>query len=122
MVSKKTGFVIVFGVALLVVGIVHFNTTITGMVVAKETDSILIDVRTLPEYLESRIPDSILIPYDEIQSKIGNVANKDSEIIVYCRSGRRSSIAKNTLESLGYTNVKNLGGIIDWNGPTISGP
>ena len=122
MISKKIAITIFLGIAALVVGAAHLTNNITGFVVKGTENTVLIDVRTLPEYLENRIPDSILMPYDTMMFNIEEVVpDKDTEIIVYCRTGRRSAIAKETLRSMGYTNVKDIGGIIDWTGPTTSG-
>ena len=76
---------------------------------------IILDTRTREEYEESRIPGAILIPHDEILEKAEDVlADKDQLILVYCRSGRRSKLAAEDLVELGYTNIKEFGGIIDW--------
>lgn len=78
-------------------------------------EHIILDVREQDEYDEGHIPGSILIPYTEIENKaIEMLPDKDKLILVYCRSGRRSKIASETLSKLGYTNVKEFGGIIDW--------
>ena len=78
-------------------------------------DYILIDVRTKEEYAGGYIPTAINIPYDVIADNLPT-DNKDAKIIVYCRSGRRSSIADNTLTDLGYTNVVDFGGVSNWEG------
>jgi len=78
-------------------------------------DYILIDVRTAEEYASGHIPTAINIPYDVIADNLPT-ENKDAKIIVYCRSGRRSGIADGTLESLGYTNVIDFGGVSNWEG------
>ena len=76
---------------------------------------IILDTRTREEYEESHIPGAILIPHDEILEKAESIlTNKDQLILVYCRSGRRSKLAAADLVKLGYTNVKEFGGIIDW--------
>ena len=112
--------IILFGTLFLFVAS-PFRTT--GMTTLNTEDYVIIDVRTYPEHIESRIPDSILMPYDNIENMISNQEiEKDETIVVYCRSGRRSSIAKEKLVSMGYTNVIDIGGIVDWNGPTVSGP
>ena len=78
-------------------------------------DYIILDVRTQDEFDESRIPGAILIPYDEITEKAEDLlTDKDQLILVYCRSGRRSKLAAEALVELGYTNIKEFGGIIDW--------
>jgi len=83
-----------------------------------EIDSsiILLDVRTQEEHNESHIPNSILIPVDELEARAtSELKDKYAKIIVYCRSGGRSANASNILVNLGYTNVYNLlGGINSW--------
>ena len=76
---------------------------------------IILDVREQEEYDESHIPGAILIPYTEIENKAEEIlTDKNVQILVYCRSGRRSKIASESLAKLGYTDVKEFGGIIDW--------
>ena len=78
-------------------------------------DYILLDTRTQAEYDESHIPGAILIPYDEITQKAESILpDKSQLLLVYCRSGRRSKNAAKELCSLGYTDVREFGGIIDW--------
>ncbi len=75
----------------------------------------LLDVRTPEEYEEIHIPNSISLPLDRIKHDVGRVVpDKNAEIIVYCLSGARASSACSILGSMGYTNVKNLGGIHSW--------
>ena len=76
---------------------------------------IILDVRTQEEYDEGHIPGAIVISHEEIKEKAEEVLpDKDQLILVYCRSGRRSKIAAEALAALGYTNIKEFGGIIDW--------
>ena len=80
-----------------------------------ESGYIIIDARTQSEYDEGYIPGAILIPEYEIADRAEKeLPDKDQLILVYCRSGRRSKIASEELVKLGYTNVKEFGGIIDW--------
>ena len=80
-----------------------------------ESGYIIIDARTQEEYDEGHIPGAILIPEYEIADRAENeLPDKNQLILVYCRSGRRSKIAAEELVKLGYTNVKEFGGIIDW--------
>ena len=80
-----------------------------------KSDYIIIDARTQEEYDEGHIENAILIPEYEIQEKAPElIPDKNALILVYCRSGRRSKIASEALAELGYTNVKEFGGIIDW--------
>ena len=78
-------------------------------------EHIILDTREQDEFDEGHIPNAILIPYTEIENKAEEMLpDKDAQILVYCRSGRRSKIAAESLSKLGYTNVKEFGGIIDW--------
>lgn len=80
-----------------------------------ETDYIILDVRTQEEYDDDHIEGAILIPDYEIADSAENILNdKEQLILVYCRSGRRSKNAAAELASMGYSNVKEFGGIIDW--------
>lgn len=81
---------------------------------------IILDVRTQEEFDEAHIDGAILIPDYEIADKAESVLkDKDQLILVYCRSGRRSKLAAEELVKLGYTNVKEFGGIIDWPYETV---
>lgn len=78
---------------------------------------VLLDVRTQEEINNGHIPGALLLPYDEIDQKAAQLLpEKEKEIIIYCRSGRRSAIAKDSLEALGYTNVNDFGGMNRWQG------
>ena len=85
-------------------------------VIMNETDNfILLDVRTESEFQEMRIYGAILIPDFEIKDRAENeLPDKNAVILVYCRSGRRSASAAAELVRLGYTNVFDFGGIINW--------
>ncbi len=76
---------------------------------------ILLDVRTKDEYDQSHIDGAVLIPDNEIAAKAGEqLPDRSAVILVYCRSGRRSAGAAQQLIDMGYTNVYDFGGIIDW--------
>ena len=80
-----------------------------------EDNYIILDVRTEEEFAEGHIPNAILIPDFEIKNKAENILlDKNQLILVYCKSGRRSKLASEHLVEMGYTNVKEFGGIIDW--------
>ena len=75
-------------------------------------DPIWIDVRTMDEYNGGHVSEAENIPYTEIANGISTLSgNKDASIYVYCRSGRRSGIAKETLDDLGFRQVVNVGGL-----------
>ncbi len=81
----------------------------------EESDYIIVDAREQSEYDEGHIKGAIVIPYTEIEQKAEEMLpDKEQLILVYCRSGRRSKIAAQSLANMGYTNVKEFGGIIDW--------
>ena len=85
-----------------------------------ERDYIIIDARTQSEYDQGHIPGAIMIPEYEIADRAEKeLPDKNQLILVYCRSGRRSKIAAEELVKLGYTNVKEFGGIIDWEYETV---
>lgn len=83
-------------------------------------DVIILDVRTQSEFNEGHIPNAILLPYNDIKDKAGTIMpDTDKTILVYCRSGRRSELAVKDLINMGYTNVYDFGGIIDWTGDVV---
>ena len=76
---------------------------------------ILLDVRTIQEFIETRINGAILIPDYEIKQRAeAELPDKDAVILIYCRSGRRSALSADILAELGYRNVYDFGGIINW--------
>lgn len=76
---------------------------------------IILDVRAQEEYDEGHIPGAIVIPHTEVETRAEEeLPDKSQLILVYCRSGRRSKIAAETLVELGYTNIREFGGILDW--------
>ena len=79
------------------------------------TGYIILDVRSRQEYEEGHIPGAMLIPDSEIKDRAEvELPDKAQLILVYCRSGRRSKLAAQALVELGYTNIMEFGGIIDW--------
>ena len=98
-------------------GAVYMNITAeeAKQIMDTEDGYIILDVRTREEYDEGHIPGATQISHEEIAEKAEDVlTDKDQMILVYCRSGRRSKIAAEALVELGYTNIKEFGGIIDW--------
>ncbi len=80
-----------------------------------EKDIILLDVRTAEEYKEKHIPNSTLISLDALEAEASKkLPDKTATIFVYCRSGRRSASAYELLRKMGYSNVYDIGGIINW--------
>ena len=98
-------------------GAVYMNITAEEAMQIMDTEVgyIILDVREQDEYDAGHIPEAILIPYTQIGGKANEMLpDKDQLILVYCRSGRRSKLAAEALVELGYTNIKEFGGIIDW--------
>ena len=82
-----------------------------------EKNYIILDVRRPDEFAEGHIPGAINVPNEEIgTTDIAELPNKSQLILVYCRSGRRSKEASEKLVKLGYTNIVEFGGILDWKG------
>lgn len=76
---------------------------------------IIVDVRTASEFSQGHIPDAILIPNETIGSTPpAELPDKEALILIYCRSGNRSAQAARKLVSMGYLNVYDFGGILDW--------
>ena len=98
-------------------GAVYVNITAeeAKQIMDKEEGFIILDVRTQEEYDQGHLPGAVVISHEEIAEKAeGALTDKDQLILVYCRSGRRSKIAAEALVELGYTNIKEFGGIIAW--------
>ena len=88
----------------------------------EESGYIILDVRRADEYSAGHIPGAINLPNESITtSELPELPDKNQLIMVYCRSGRRSKEASEKLVKLGYTNVVEFGGIIDWTGETVRG-
>ena len=88
-----------------------------GVMDYRDTDgAVLVDVRTPQEYREGHIPESKNIPLQQLDKIRSVVHNKDTALFVYCHSGGRSRQAASTLQSMGYTNVRNIGGITAYSG------
>ena len=82
---------------------------------------ILLDVRTEQEYMENRIDGAVLIPDYELTARAeSELPDKNAVILIYCRSGRRSANAAQELTDMGYMNIYDFGGILDWSYDTVS--
>ena len=87
-----------------------------------EDDHVIVDVRRQDEFDEGHIPGAICIPNESIiDTQPEELPDLDQIILVYCRSGRRSKEASQKLFDMGYTNVFEFGGIIDWTGEVVTG-
>ena len=89
---------------------------------AEESGYIILDVRRPDEFAAGHIPNAINVPNETIDTaEIPELPDKDQLIMVYCRSGRRSKEASEKLVQLGYTNIVEFGGILDWKGEIVTG-
>ena len=89
---------------------------------AQETGYIILDARRPDEFAAGHIPNAINVPNESIgTAEIAELPDKNQLIMVYCRSGRRSKEASEKLVNLGYTNIVEFGGILDWTGETVTG-
>lgn len=88
--------------------------------IAGNTPYILVDVRTPEEFASGHLPTAVNIPVATIGAT-PPTPEKDALIVVYCRSGARSTAAKKTLDDLGYTHVVNFGSVSRWTGELVSG-
>lgn len=75
---------------------------------------LLLDVRTDEEFVTGHITNAINIPVQELEDRLDELKDKEQKILIYCKSGRRSAIACEILEEYGYTNLYNMGGVVDW--------
>ncbi len=89
------------------------------LIAQADPNTYLIDVRTPEEFKSGALPTAINIPYDVIENNLPT-QDRSARIVVYCRSGNRSAIAKAKLEALGFSQVNNFGGISNWSGRLIS--
>ena len=79
-------------------------------------EAVLLDVREEPEYLTGHAIDALLLPVDEITAQTAGelIPNHQTPVLVYCRTGRRSARAAHILESLGYEDLYDMGGLVGW--------
>jgi rhodanese-related sulfurtransferase len=92
----------------------------------KDTQVVLLDVRTVEEFEDGHIQNAVNIPHKELEQRLVELAeSKDTQIVIYCRSGRRAEVAKQVLIKNGFNHLDHLTG--DFNGwtsselPTIKG-
>ncbi len=134
--SLTTSVMLVFVLTLMLTGCATTDkptedkTPTVGSITAEEGKAmmeedptiILVDVRTQEEYVEEHIPGALLVPVDEIESLAPELMpDMEGTYIIYCRSGNRSATAAQLLIDLGYKNIYDMGGIIDWPYETETG-
>ena len=109
-------------VVLALVAVFIFATGFTGGRFADPEEArslvqdgaVLIDVRTPGEFQQHHIPGAINIPLQELERRLSELPNSDEEIVLYCRSGNRSSTARQILQRQGFEKVHDLGAITRW--------
>ena len=116
-------------IGLAIVGFLMYNRVLSNVPSISSEESLkvisdnnyrFLDVRTDGEYSDGHIPNSIHIPLQDIQSRISEIEKiKDKKIIVYCRSGARSSMASKTLLKEGFDVTNLTGGIMSWKGEVV---
>ena len=95
----------------------HVSMNDIVQIMDENENYIILDVRTQAEYNQGHIPNAICIPNETIDENVVNkLPDKNQMILVYCRSGNRSKQAAEKLKKLGYTDLIEFGGIIDWKG------
>lgn len=85
----------------------------------EQENIVILDVRTEQEYSLGHIKDAIVIPVETIQEAKKQLLDKEQVILVYCRSGHRSKAAAMALAEMGYLNIYEFGGIMDWQYETV---
>ncbi len=124
---KVKKVIIVILILMMTIGICAEETTMTykmvsmaeGIEIAKNNpDAIIVDVRREDEYKDGHIPGAVLLTMETITAETAAkvLPDKNQMILIYCRSGRRSKIAAQSLLDLGYTNLIEFGGILDYKG------
>ena len=126
----KVSVIIVFLVLLIIGSFLFFYpannnqestpaiSTLEGVDLYGNSNNIFLDVRTLDEHKTITIPNSLIIPVQELESRVNELKKyKDQNIVVYCRSGNRSRTGTEILINNGYNAVNLSGGIINWTGP-----
>lgn len=95
----------------------HLTPSEAAEIIQKDKSALILDVRTLEEYEKKHIPNSVLLPLDEIKKKnFSSLKDKDQKILIYCWTGRRAENAAAILVENGYTNVYEFGGLVEWTG------
>lgn len=117
-----SSFVAIFFVVTMFAGCTPNYETISPeeaqKIINSEKDYILIDVRTPEEFEKKHIPNAVLLPIEEIRK--GSVEkvlpDKKQKILIYCWTGRRAEDSADMLVEMGYSNVINFGGLVEWKG------
>lgn len=128
---EKIAIPVLLALALVLTGVTNFAPKTTGYrqvtteeavnIMQTEENYVILDVRTAQEFSSGHIPGAALLPNETIGTEdIPLLPDKDQLILVYCRSGNRSTQAAEKLAQLGYTNIVEFGGINSWTGEIVT--
>lgn len=121
--SARTVFTHLVATFVVAFGLAACDTSASGDAPAKAESeahqlvakgALLLDVRTPSEFASGHLANAVNIPVQELEQRIGEAGPKDRPIVVYCRSGRRSAMAKSMLEKAGYAKVLDIGPMSNW--------
>ena len=135
--TKKGILTVLAGTALLIAAVCYGNNWFHGradaqsgyrQITAQEareimetkTDAVILDVRTQEEYDTGHISGAVCLPVESIQGEPEILRDKEQTILVYCRSGNRSKQAAQKLADMGYTEILEFGGILNWPDPELT--
>lgn len=95
----------------------HLTPSEAAEIIQNDKSALILDVRTLDEYEKKHIPNSVLLPIDEIKKgNLSTLKDKNQKILIYCWTGRRAEKAAEILVENGYQNVYEFGGLVEWTG------
>lgn len=98
----------------------HLTHDEARQMIKSNPDAIILDVRTPEEYEAKHIPNAVLLPLDELrEGDFSKIPDKNATIIIYCWTGRRAQDSAEILGEHGYTNVYEMGGLVDWKGSVV---
>lgn len=92
----------------------HITAEEAKEIMDSEKNMVILDVRTQEEYGSGHIRGAVCLPNEEIMEEPKELTDKAQKILVYCRSGKRSRQAAQKLANMGYENVLEFGGILEW--------
>lgn len=102
------------GALLFALGLGSGGAASPEAVAAVKAGALLVDVRTPGEFASGHVEGAINIPFDQASARLAEFGDKDKPVVLYCRSGRRSAIAKDTLEKAGFKTVYDIGAMSNW--------
>jgi phage shock protein E len=111
---KKIGATIVLGLALVTTGQVaakDISQSQLQKIMKNDQQVIVLDVRTVEEFEQGHIPNAVNIPHKELEARLAELSGaKNTQVVIYCRSGRRAEVAKQVLVTSGFTQLDHLSG------------